>query len=178
MTINISYWALYFDVARRELNQFEGYVNSMETTFNQQANKLEDWIVDAAALPGPEGSNSYEGWDETDAWEVAELFPALCYGSTLVTIYSFLESELVLMCKAFQRHRKAKLSLDSIRGSGIEQCARPISKITSELTFRTKRENGRELEKFKKFVMSSFITAQGSSLKKTMIGGTTMCDNS
>ena len=62
-----------------------------------------------------------------------DYFPNLLRSSALITIYSFFEHQLEKLCKEFSSHQHTHISINDIKGKGIERSFHYLTKV-AELT--------------------------------------------
>jgi hypothetical protein len=56
-------------------------------------------------------------------------FPSILRTSVFLSLYSFLENQLVLLCKQIQSRKRITLSVNDLNGSGIEKASKYLKKV-------------------------------------------------
>jgi len=82
-------------------------------------------------------------WNLEDVFE--EYFPNLHRQSNLITLVSFLESELNKLCKIFKESENYKVDLKDINGKGIDRSIIYLTKVVS-LNYNKNKTNWNELK--------------------------------
>lgn len=77
------------------LEEFEQYINFIEFSFNQELSSLDKRIAEIA---DPDSRDEFVDWHYDEIVKYRDDFPNLLRSSLLITIYSFLEKNLLTLC--------------------------------------------------------------------------------
>ena len=114
---------------RYELERLKDYLEKLEAYLEEAKEKFENWAnAEAAKLP----SSEREQFDDALSEEYSlysEVFPRILRSSFLVTLHSFLESELAWICESSRTKRDIPISWSKLRGSSMERAKVYILKL-------------------------------------------------
>lgn len=119
------------------LGNFTAYINEMEKSF------LDKYI---ANIEDEENDNYEHEKDEEEEEEDSHLmqrvmfftsdryrysieFPNILRTSVFLSLYSFLENQLVVLCKQIQSRKRISLSVNDLNDSGIEKASKYLKKV-------------------------------------------------
>jgi hypothetical protein len=102
-----------------EISFIRGYIESTASAFDTAFAAFDSKVAEEAAkLPEDMQQDLYED-ESAKAFNLMEHFPAFSWLTTFVSIYSFLEDEMLGLAEMVGRHIGIKLSPDDLRHSGI-----------------------------------------------------------
>jgi hypothetical protein len=102
-----------------EVGFIRDYLESMASAFDTAFEAFDSKVAEEAAkLPEDMRHDLYEDESMT-AFNLKEHFPAFSWQTTFVSIYSFLEDEMLALAAMLGRHIGIKLSPDDLRHNGI-----------------------------------------------------------
>jgi hypothetical protein len=105
----------------------EEYRIGHEVQSNAIEDRLENDENEPSEMWASHGGLDSESWDLEDIF--GEHFPNLQRRSALITLYSFLEHELNKLCDLFVREKKWKVSLNDMRGRGIDRATLFLERV-------------------------------------------------
>src|SRR5690242_20563713 len=103
-----------------ELDQLAKYVRTTKQALGALAADYSDKIHQAAA-ESPDDAESIYYEMGREAIDLEREFPALNHAATFVAIYSYMEHQLVILCRSLQKRKKLGIAVDDIAGKGIDQ---------------------------------------------------------
>lgn len=119
------------------LNNFESYINEMEKSLlDMYFSNLKEH-----GLENEELDDEFEDEDEEDGFvKMFEYltspshlylfqFPSILRTSLFLSIYSFLETQLILLCKQLQAKKRIDISVTDLKGNGIEMASKYLKKV-------------------------------------------------
>jgi hypothetical protein len=118
------------ELLRKYIRGVEQQVNSSVNAFRKREKEIQ--VLEEAEEGYADAVETYQGLDDS-TWDLTGIFetyfPNLQRRSGLITLYSFLEHELEQLCGLFVETEKMKLSLNDIRGTGIERSSLFLEKV-------------------------------------------------
>src|SRR3972149_3640003 len=116
---------------KQYLKRLLEYSDLLEQALYEHLKGFHEWAdEEASKLPEEDREGFYQYFGE-DEWEISELFPNILQSSLFLTCYSFLEIELVALCKRLGQQKGCTPSYDEFRkkGSDLQKVHRYLKKV-------------------------------------------------
>lgn len=114
---------------RYQLERLKDYLDKLEAYLEEAKEEFGNWAdAEAAKLPLSE-RDQYDDVLSEEYSLYSEVFPRILRNSFLVTLHSFLESELAWICESLRRKKKIPISWSELHGSPPERAKVYISKL-------------------------------------------------
>jgi len=128
--IQVKYKDAYASAIRSECDQLTEYVTEIHKSLAGSHKALEKSVAEAIDKTEDEDAQQEIAISFLDPeHNLLEVFPAMFSAATFVSIYSYLEHEMVGLCKDIEKRRKLSIALDDLAGAGIDQAAKYLEKI-------------------------------------------------
>ena len=118
------------ELLKEYIGDVEQQVNATIESFRKE--KETRVLEDVSAEGFSRAVEMYRGLDD-ETWDLKEifeeLFPNLQRRGALITLYSFLENKLDELCELFIQVEKIKISLNDLRGAGVDRSVLFLTRI-------------------------------------------------
>lgn len=107
------------ELLRLSIEQTADYVDQMGRLLNEEQGRFDRWVGEKTADLSEQENAKFKEWYADMAWDVHAAFPAFLWQSTLVSVYTFLEHELMAICKHYKREHNDPTPVERGRAKGI-----------------------------------------------------------
>ncbi len=129
---------------RWKLDELEDYAETFEASLADEQKKLADDVRTKTAAMSDEEKTQLDGYYSFDVSKLSETFPYLLRSGFLVSCYSMLENELMVLCAYVQTRHHFSISPKDLRGNGIVLCQDYLKKV-AKVSFRDQSSSWREI---------------------------------
>ncbi|MGD6777702.1 hypothetical protein [Sutcliffiella horikoshii] len=142
------------------MNEFKDYADNIHSFLEQQLKLMEeDFDKMAAGLTDDEKGNLFEGMFENDFYNFNKSFPNILRESLFISCYSYLEKELMNLCKFIERSNDFKIGLSDLKHKGIIKTKVFIEKV-AEVDFPEDTQSWNKILKFN--IIRNHIVHEGT----------------
>jgi hypothetical protein len=114
------------------------------SNFKLYINEMEQFIIDKGIKNTVDEENEYENgeYEDDDSHFMSSImfftsdryrylieFPSILRTSVFLSLYSFLENQLVILCKQIQNKKRIALGVNDINGNGIVKASKYLKKV-------------------------------------------------
>lgn len=115
--------------ATDRLEEFRRFTCEIESKFNTDKNDLHESCIKAAEGISDEEAMEIQRYFSDEHYMIEEIYIGMYRKSTLVSIYSFVENSLNDLCKHLNKKNSYPITLDDLKGEGIERAKSYLEKL-------------------------------------------------
>lgn len=113
-----------------KLDTLSKYTITIEELLRSKADEYSAWVdEEAKKILTKEAQDDFCDFYSDEYWELTEEFPNILRYSLFVMCYTFLEHELISLCKYIRRNRNYEISHTDIKGNGIFKAKTYLKKV-------------------------------------------------
>lgn len=137
-------WNTELDLLAKYIRTSNAALKTVAEEFNRKLNEEYEELTDDVERESFWYSNGRE------AMELEHQFPAFQYAAQFISVYSFLDHQLVDLCETLQRRRKLAIALNDLKsGDGLDQYKVYFKKVLG-YEFPTDKAEWPELQNLRK----------------------------
>ncbi|MED4971372.1 hypothetical protein, partial [Parageobacillus toebii] len=149
------------------LDSFTHYINAMENFLDNQLKELEEqYIEETKNVPPEVAENIFEYQYEDQFYYYQDEFPNILRKSFIISLYSFLEQELIRICRHIEKNNSFEVRLDDIKDKGIFKCHEYLTEI-AKIDFSTVNNEWEKIKKINK-IRNHFVHNGSDILDKVV----------
>lgn len=120
---------IYRRVVADRISEFDDYTRELETKFEEDKEHLEKRFAEITKELSAEEESEISDYLSDEYYVIEEIHIGMFRKSTLVSLYSFLENSMSVLCNYVQVRESYRLKLDDLKGRGIERARRYLEKV-------------------------------------------------
>ncbi|WP_281659446.1 hypothetical protein [Halobacillus sp. Cin3] len=147
---------------RIPLNHFKIYATFMERNILEEQYKALDIEEDRDTTLEDELDNPFqETWTHflSEKHMFSVQFPSILRSSLLISIYSFLENQLIRLCKELQESRDLSIKVNNINNKGIEKAKIYLKNVVG-IDFPTNSKEWQDIKRYQ-YIRNNFAHSEG-----------------
>jgi hypothetical protein len=121
--------AYYEWIVELELDSLKSYATTIEEAIGAKAGTFYDDFDEKAKYMTAEEREQFGDRVADEDWHLHEQYPALLWQTTFIATYSLLERSLLGLCELLENLQHLDLSLEDIKGQGIEAAQKYLKKV-------------------------------------------------
>lgn len=146
------------------LDTLSEYVVLVEELLGNKFKSLTSWIEkEASKEVGEQQEDLYEFYAD-DYNQLSNMFPSILRSSLFITLYSFLENQLIFLCERLHRQHGYPIKLADLRGEGIVRAQSYLKKVVN-IDFPDQTSSWDDIVSYNR--IRSFIIHNGGQLDKS-----------
>lgn len=142
------------------LEHFREYTLELESKFSADKNRLTDTFLEATEGFNDDDLREMKDYFSDDYYVIEEIHIGLYRKSTLVSVYSFLENSLNILCRHMRKRYGYAVGVADLRGEGIVRARLYLEKM-SNINFSLLNGEWSEISSFNK-VRNCIVHSEGN----------------
>lgn len=145
-----------------EIEELREVTSLIDNLMTEEVKKFNSRIDKMAQGLSKEEQDEFYGWHSDDYWRLSKAFPNVTAASLFVTNYSFLEYQLIFICKSLHSIKKFPIKLLDLKGEGIFLAQNYLKKVVGISDFPDQTAQWNEICQYNR--IRNFIVHNNSQL--------------
>lgn len=145
-----------------EIGELRELTSLIDTLLTEEVKRFSSRIDKMAQELSKEEQDEYYEWQSDDYWRFPEAFPNITAASLFVTNYSFLEYQLLLICKSLHSIKNFPIKLSDLKGEGIFLAGNYLKKVVGLSDFPDQTAHWNEICQYNR--IRNFVVHNNSQL--------------